>query len=289
MMSSPRAAELAITRDAILEAARQIPSAPQVLAGLGELLQDVNTDLEQIAAEIRHDPALAARVIKISNSAALGGGQRVGSVDEAVNRVGFSEVMRLVGAATVAGMVDRALACYGVPAERLRESLLLHALASEAVAELTTIDSRAAYCAGLLRAIGMMVLDRAGRGRVAPATAYDGKQFSGYWQWEAARFGVGSIEATTMVLDDWRFPPETVAALQEHLLLSEAGYQDPFAVVLNLAGAIVAEHDLALPGETMCWTLTAEKLGALGIDEEQFRSAGERAKAVFERQRAALY
>jgi HD-like signal output (HDOD) protein len=132
--------DLVVTRDTILVHARQLPAAPQVLAGLCELLQDVNTDLDQIAAEIRVEPALAARVIRMSNSPVFGGGQRVGSVDEAVNRVGFGEVLRLVGAATVAGLVDRALGCYAIPADRLRESLLFHALASESLAAYAEID-----------------------------------------------------------------------------------------------------------------------------------------------------
>jgi HD-like signal output (HDOD) protein len=281
--------DFVMTRDTILVQAKQLPAAPQVLAGLCELLQDVNTDLDQIAAEIRFEPALAARVIRMSNSPVFGGGQRVGSVDEAVNRVGFGEVLRLVGAATVAGLVDRSLSCYGIAAERLRETLLFHALASEAVASFTDVDARTAYSGGLLRAIGMMVLDRAGRLRLSPSDVYDPQRFSGYGQWETQRFGVTSVEATTMVLDEWRFPPELVAGLQEHLLLTEAGYEDRFACVLNLAGVIVAEHCLALPGDAACWTLTPEKLAAAGLDEEQFQAASAQTVKIFERQRAALY
>src|SRR5262245_57810393 len=120
MIPEVRTPDLAIRREVILEHARRLPAAAQVLAGLCELLQDVNTDLEQIAAEIRLEPTLAARVIRMSNSPVFGCGDRVGSVDEAVNRVGFSEVLRLVGAATVASIVDRELTCYGVSVERLR-------------------------------------------------------------------------------------------------------------------------------------------------------------------------
>lgn len=289
MTPAARSSDLAITRDSILEHARKIPAAPQVLAGLCELLQDVNTDLDQIAAEIRVDPALAARVIRIGNSPVFGSGQRLSSVDEAVNRVGFSEVLRLVGTATVAGMVDRTLNAYGIPAERLRESLLLHALASEALGGLADVDPHTAYTSGLLRAVGMMVLDRVGRARVTPAEVYDARQFPNYVAWETARFGVSSIEATTMILDDWRFPAETVAALQEHLLLGQAGLEDRLACVLNLAGAVVAESGLALAGDVACWALTPEKLAGAGLDEEQFRAAAAHAKTAFDRQRAALY
>jgi HD-like signal output (HDOD) protein len=43
------------------------------LSELGELLQDPNTDLEQVSDLLRRDAALAARVIRIGNSAAFGG------------------------------------------------------------------------------------------------------------------------------------------------------------------------------------------------------------------------
>lgn len=280
---------LTLTRDTVLEHARALPAAPQVMAGLSELLQDINTDLEQIADQIRVDPALAARVIRISNSPVFGGGARIGSVDEAVNRVGFGEVLRLVGVATVAGMVDRSLSCYKIPAEKLRESLLLHALAAEALAAGTEIDPRTAYAGGLLRGIGMMVVDRMARERLQLSEAYDAQQFETYWQWENARFGLGSPEVATMILDDWRFPAELVAAVQEHLLVTDAGRSDSFACLLNLAGGIVLAHGLALPGEAACWATSPEKFETLGLDEERFEAASAQAFAQFEQQRAALY
>lgn len=279
---------LAVTRDAILEQARTLPASPHVLAGLGELLQDVNTDLDEIAREIRVEPALAARVLRMSNSVVFGIGQRVGSVDEAVNRVGFGEVLRLVGAATVAGLVDRSLGCYGIAAVRLRESLLLHALASEALAAPAGIDERSAYSAGLLRGTGMMVLDRIGRSHPGPAEVYEPGSFSGYAEWETLHFGMSAVDVTALILEEWRFPAELVAAMHEHLLLRPAGYDDRLACVLNLAGAIVADRGLALPGEAACWQVTAEKLAAAGISEAQFSDSSARANQLFARHRGAL-
>lgn len=283
------AADLAVTRDTILVHARQLPAAPRVMNSLCRLLQDVRTNLDELAAEIRIEPTLASKVIQLSNNAVFGGGTRVGSIDEAVNRVGFGEVLRLVGAATVAGLVDRALGCYGVTAERLRESLLFHGLASEALAVYADVDSRTAYSAGLLRGIGIMVLDRAGRLRVTGADVYDPQRFTVYGEWEKARFGVSGVEVTAIVMEEWRFPADLVNALRSHLLLDEADYENRFAVVLNLAGAIVAEHCQALPGDAVCWEVTPEKLAAAGIEEAQFRTASERVATLFNQQRKALY
>lgn len=289
MTSGPLTAAQCVSHETVFLHARKLPSAPQVLASLCELLQDVNVDLDRIVTEIRIEPTLAARVIRMSNSAVFGVGQRVGSVDEAVNRVGLGEVVRLVGAATVAALVERSLTCYSVTDDRLRESLLLHALAGEALAAYTDLDVRMVYSAGLLRGIGMMVLDRAGRARVPVAPVYDAARFPTYSDWEFAQFGITGINATALVLEDWRFPGSFVAAIDHHRLRTPSSFKDRFACVLNLAGAIVAEHELALPGEMADWMVTAEKLAAVGIDEDQFHCASSQAVALFERQRSALF
>lgn len=278
---------LTLTRDAVLLQARKLPAAPQVLAGLSELLQDINTDLEQIADQIRVDPALAARVIRISNSPVFGMGARVGSVDEAVNRVGFGEVTRLVGIATVAGMVDRALTSYKIPAEHMRESMLLHGLASEALATRVGLDGATAYAGGLLRGMGIMILDRIAREQ--PGEAWGAPRFASYGEWERERFGIAHPDVAAMVLGEWTFPHETVEAVREHLPAGATGQANVFAAVLHLAGAVTAVHGLALPGEKDFWALTPEKLAAAGIDGEQFEAAADRAFAQFEQQRAALY
>lgn len=277
-----------VSREKILTTARSLPAAPQVLAGLCELLQDVNSDLDQVSNQIRIDAALAARVIRISNSPVYGSGVRIGSVDEAVNRVGFGEILRLVGIATVSGLVDRSLTYYNLAADKLRESLLLHALASEALAQRVGLDTHTAYAGGLLRALGIMVLDRVGRDRKPVPETYNSLRYPAYFEWEHTVFGLNNSEVMTMVLDEWRFAPELVGALQEHLLIRESAYEDRLACVLNLAGAVVAEAGLSLPGEASAWTPTPEKFAATGLDGEQLQEIAAQVKVLFNRHRAAL-
>jgi HD-like signal output (HDOD) protein len=269
-----------ISRERILTAARSLPAAPQAMAGLCELLQEVNADLAQIADQISVDPALASRVVRISNGVVYGGDGAIGSVEEAVNRVGFAEILRLVGAVTVSALVDRHLAGYGVSAERLRESVLLHAIASEVLARRTTIDPRTAYLAGLLRAVGMMVIARLG---VNAADAYDPARHSSYAEWEGEHFGVAAAEVTAMILTEWRFSPVVVQAIRGHAFTGTPRADEPFSCLLNLAGAVVAEAGLALEGEVSYWTPTAEKMSVLGLDEAGWREASHEARGTFER------
>lgn len=276
-------------RPKILEAARLLPAAPQVMAGLCTLLQNENATLEQIADQIRIDPALASRVIRTSNSIMFGSSAHVSSVDEAVNRVGFREVMRMVGVAAVPGLVERSLPCYRIEVTLMRESLLLHALAAEALARFTMdLDPRTAYAAGLLRGIGIMVLDRVSRGRLPEPDVWDAERYPEYSTWESERFGMTRLDVAAMALADWKFPASFIDAIRQHLLVNDVQYGNRFACVLNLAGAVVGANDLALPGEAHCWTLNDAKLAVAGIDHDQWQMAATEAFARFERQRRAL-
>jgi HD-like signal output (HDOD) protein len=285
MLAAPSVPIVSLTREIILRQAQALPAAPQVLGGLCELLQDANTNASDVAELIRKDPALAARVLRVSNSVFFRGTMTVSSIEEAVTRVGLTEMTRLVGTATVAGLFDRTLAVYQIAAERLRESLLMHALASEALARFTNIDPRAAYAGGLLRAVGMMVLDRVARGRFEPTEYFDSKRHLTYTDWELTRFGLTSVELTAILLDEWQFPPEIVSAMDQHVTPSD----NRLANVWNLAGAIVAAQRLALPGDAPHWVLTPEKLATAGIDETTLHRACDDARREFERHRSALY
>ena len=262
----------ALSREKLLITARTLPAAPQVLSELGELLQDVNTSLDQIAELLKRDAALAARIIRISNSSALGGGARIGAIEEAVNRVGFGEVYRLVGLATTSRLADRALTYYGIEAEPLREHMLFTALAAEAAAKVTGLDSRAAYTAGLLRPLGMLVLDRVGRERLPASERFNPAVYPGYAEWEGQVFSLSNCEVAAMILAEWRFPADIVAAVREHYLLRKADADNRFARLLNLAGWMTMRQGLGLLGERKYFEPTAGQPPQGGLDEAELHN-----------------
>lgn len=259
----------ALPREKLLITARTLPAAPQVLAELGELLQDVNTSLAQISLLLKRDAALAARIIRISNSSALGGGSRIGDVEDAVNRVGFGEVYRLVGLATTSRLADRALQYYNIEAEQLREHMLFMALASELLAKDIGLDARTAYTAGLLRTLGMMVLDRVARERLPISEAFDPAAHDGYASWEGNVFSLSNCEVAALILGEWKFPTEIVSAVREHYLLRKTDHDNTLATVLNVAGWMSAQSKTALEGELTYWKLKPECLAKINRTEEQ--------------------
>lgn len=273
----------ALAREKLLMTARSLPAAPQVLSELGELLQDVNTGLDEISDLLKRDAALAARIIRISNSSAMGGGSRIGAIEEAVNRVGFSEVYRLVGLATTSRLADRDLNYYRIEAEPLRHHMMHCALAAEKLAERCGLDARAAYTAGLMRSLGMMVLDRAARERIPLSEAYDHRKIEGYAAWEGSIFGICNTEVSALILAEWKFPTEMISMVRDHYLLRDADYTNTLACLLNVANWITMQGRLGLTGEPCYLTLTEKKLQTLGLGEEDVREVAGQVEQAFAR------
>jgi len=274
------------SRERLFEIARSLPAAPKVLERLGALIQDLNTGLDEIAELIKMDPALSARIVRMSNSVVYGG-RSIGNIEEAVNRVGFREVHRLVGIVTTERLTDRFLRFYGLEPQRMREHMLCTAIAAEALADNCDIPPHAAYIAGLLRPLGMLVLDRAAE-HLTACEPYEHGRFGAYMPWEGICFGLANTEVASLVLHDWRFPSDIVDGIREHYLTHEDDLGNRMAVLLNLAGSIVAEEGMTLPGDRRFWQVDAMKLGALGINEDLRRHSAMRAEYRFNLLRGSL-
>jgi HD-like signal output (HDOD) protein len=278
----------AFSREKLLQVARTLPADLSVLSALGEMLQDINSELDEIAALLRRDVALAARIVRISNSPMFGGGGSIASIEEAVNRVGFSEILKLVGTATASRFTERALSHYDIGAIQLRDNMLYGAFAAEALARAAGVDSRMAYTAGLLRPLGLMVLDRAGRGQVNWTERYSSSRWPTYSAWEGSMFGVDNCEVTDLILEEWRFPKEVGSALRSHYLGRPGDRDLPLACLLNLAGSLTQQAGCALSGELKWWEANAEKFRGAGLTPEALSDAIEPVNTAFQAAVAAL-
>jgi HD-like signal output (HDOD) protein len=237
---------VALSPDRLLDYANGLPAAPQIMAQLNTLLHNANADLEQIAELLRRDASLAARVIRVANSPAYRG-EGVASIEDALQRVGFSEVYRLAGLASVNQLAEVPTTAYGVTSLQVSENSLLTALACESLARRSGADPRAAYTVGLFRSIGKLVLGSAAAKVLGP----DYPQAAGFTleAWEQDRFGITSPEAGAIVLKVWGFPDVVVAGVLEQYIPDPFAPNHPIAALVNVASAIAAERGFGLPGE----------------------------------------
>jgi len=272
------------SREALLHVVKNLPTAPRILAQLGQLLLDPNSDLSDVVELLKHDTGLTARVIRVSNSPVYGAGSRAGSLDEALLRVGFNEVYRLVGLAAVAQMSDDKLHQYGISGVRFRENSLFVAFLVEAMAPNLQLDPRSAYTAGLLRSTGKIAVDRLVTGP-SYAKGYSvvgkGRPLD---QWEQEVAGVDNATAAGVVLESWRFPEATTAAVRSQYRPSDGG---PLGKALNLACGLAETAGFALPAEQSYWKPAAPDL-AVDLPEWEIERCVATATSQFERAREAI-
>jgi HD-like signal output (HDOD) protein len=272
-----------ISREALLHVVKTLPAAPQILAQLGRLLLDINSDLGDITLLLKRDAALTARIIRISNSAIYNTGLPFASLEEALARVGYTEVYRLTGFAAVAQLADQHLPTYGMTGVQLRENALFTALMMELTAPTAGLDEREAYTAGLLRSIGKIAIDRISKGSGA---TFEAGGSEGIAAWEAVHIGQTNLEAAATILGEWRFPSDTIVAIRDHYADESSDFE--LAQLLNLAAGAADRRGHGLPGELGYWSLTPARLAAVGLTRKQFDAAEQVALEKFQALRAAV-
>jgi HD-like signal output (HDOD) protein len=274
-----------VPRESLLHVVKTLPAAPQILARLGHRLLDMDSGLDDIVALLRCDTALTAHIIRIANSAAYNPGLPFGSLEDALARVGLSEVYRLTGFAAVAQLADRNLPFYGISGAQLRENSLLTALVMESLAGPAGLDPRAAYTAGLLRSIGKIALDRLTRDH-AYRTDYELRGAGPLAEWETGFVGLSNCEAAAIILDTWHFPAKTITAIRDHYAPDDTA--DALTHLLNLAAGAAERCGHGLPGERFYWGCSSESLAAAGLEAPFVDRAMRHALQQFGPLRAAL-
>jgi HD-like signal output (HDOD) protein len=269
----------------IVNAAKELPGAPRLLIELGVLVNDPDTDANDVTELLKQYPSIAARLIRMANSAAYGRGEPVSSIDGAITCVGFSEVHRLVGALSATQLAEKPLEHYRLAADRLRSVSLFTAVLMEELAKYAGESPNRCYTVGLLRSVGMMalqVLARQGR-HIPPFDPGTGQPID---EWEKTHWGLDNCEAAEVILTDWRLPPEVVSGVRHHY--KPDGQENRVAHLLALAASAAYERFKGLPGEEAYWNPSEENFRMAGIDQMRFLLAGEKAQKTFSRLESAM-
>jgi putative nucleotidyltransferase with HDIG domain len=141
-----------------LMAMDKLPSAPEVAQKMLDLVNKDDTDFRKLGVLIEKDPSLAARLLRIANSALFASRSKVSSVDQAVMMLGAKRVRELVLGLSVWGALDPQSA----NGKRYRKELWTHAAtvaaAARALAGKARVDASEAFSSGLLHDIGKLVL-----------------------------------------------------------------------------------------------------------------------------------
>jgi HD-like signal output (HDOD) protein len=223
------------TPEQIIRDVKHLPSAPKVLPRLKRLLQDGNSSMQEIALLVRLDAAIAARVMRVSNSAFYNQGLRCDTVEEAVNRVGFNHIYQLVSYAVASQVLVRPLEVYGLEVDQVWRQSVACALAAEFIALITGDDGSLAYTVGLLHRVGMVAVNEWALRR-RPQLRLVADDFPAeFIRSEHAVFGGTQADVGAELLRHWEFSPDTTSPVRHQYAPREAASEIRMASLLYAA------------------------------------------------------
>ena len=270
--------------------ASDLPTIPVVATKVMRLIESENATAEELAKVVASDPAVAARVLKISNSSYYGCQRQIQTLSHAIVVLGFATLKSLI----VAASVKQVYQPYGLTEKLLWEHSFGAGLAARMIAKETRMASEEeAFLGGLFHDIGKIIMNSMNSRQfqdVMQRCYNDGLSF------EIAEQQVYSYthsEVGGLVIKKWNFPDMLISAVLNHHTFDFGEDADTFQInltcVVGLAnmfchkvgiGMREAEDELDL-----LQTMPAQRLGLseqrLDTLLEQFREAYEKDKSSF--------
>jgi HD-like signal output (HDOD) protein len=252
-------------KDRVMRFARKLPTSPGIFGRLGMLLNNLDADVEDIVKLASVDAGLTSRVIRMSNSVFFRGDMAVSTLEDAISRVGFREVHKIVGVAMTDQVFQSGLPVYNLNAVQVWENSVVTALAMENLAGKSGEEEGVAYTMGLLRPVGKLVLDTLLQIEQPGVTCPD-KDTLDLPTWEHAWAGISSNEVGAMVMEEWHMAESVSRGVRNHYRPDdEAG---PLGSLLHLACWVTEQMGKGFKAESKQWTLNEDILQRAGINQE---------------------
>ncbi|MBI3886618.1 MAG: HDOD domain-containing protein [Opitutae bacterium] len=268
-----------LSRETIITLGTALPPALGVFGRLQASLRQADTGLDEIVDLVRVDPSLTFQTIRLANSAFFGLKQQCESLAEAVARVGFGDIHRLVGLAVGRQVFQGDLNQYQISGARLWENAVAVSAVASALAARAGGDQQSAAATGMLRNLGKVVLNNHHGAITFPGELTEPDVAA----WEQRIYGATAGEVTAVLLGHWRFSADTVGAVRGHRDPAAAPEALASAARLHLACAVVAAWGHHLPGEARGWRTDAARCAEAGVDEAGLQAATAEAREQFAR------
>jgi HD-like signal output (HDOD) protein len=209
-----------------------LPSIPRVVAQLLVELEHNEPDLKTMHDSLIQDPVLTAKVLQLVNTAQFQPSRPIGQVSEALALLGLAQIRNLVCSAAMTSAFRQV---GGVEMQQFWRCSLDAAKLARSLAGFAKVDASSAFTAGLLHAVGELVMHLGMPAEMAeldvrvpaldPSRAAAELDLLGY---SYAQVGAGFSRA-------WRLPPLLVDALEYQDAPLQVGVCKPLSGIVHLA------------------------------------------------------
>lgn len=264
----------------LLAQAKALPSIPRVVSEVLTELDSEDPDARKISDTVATDPGLTARMLKLANSAFFGLTREISSVQEAVNILGFNHVRTLVTAVALSSSFKTVP---GVNLEQFWRYSLNTAKTCKALARSMKLNDGAAFTAGLVHAVGDLVM-HIGMPEVVEKIDWSVSPFDmKRAEVEQSTLGYTYADVGAAFAVKWEFPELIVKALKHQIVPFEGDIYEPLAGIVHMASWRARAQEINMDRDGLKATFPEVVAMLLGLDlqmvldkdPEEWTSAGE--------------
>jgi len=225
---------------AVVSRIHALPSQPDVYTRLMRAVKAESVSMDGIARIVEENPSIAARVLQLVNSAFFGLPRPTASIKDAVVFIGTKSLRTLVLSVEAFRGLELDEQAAGLSPTALQEHAVVTArIAAEMV---PTSDREAAYSAGLLHSVGILVLASQMPDEWSRIVAASRAERRSLAATERLVLGVTHGEVAAALLSLWGLPHDVIEGVAHHVDPSPvAGFGGRLVAVTHVASRLAGE------------------------------------------------
>ena len=260
-----------LTLESITNEMTKLPSVPDVILKLSQMLESPDVTAEELGQVIQLDPQLTAQMLRASNSAYYALPREITSMKEAVAILGQKALKAQVYAILSHKMLNRPIAGYGLAKGDLWNSALTGAVYARKIASLYDFkECDTAFTVAVLRDIGKLILHEyvGDIFKTLEAEALESKQ--GFDEAERHLLGFSHSELGEVIGKKWNFPERMIYAIRYHHKpseLKEKVSDDVYQLlgIVHLADALCMMLGHGMGNDGLLYAIDLDYLNAHGF------------------------
>jgi len=189
----------------------KLPTIPKVGQQLIASFSSDEVSVTDIAAQLAADPALSAKLLRLANSAYFHVSRSIGTVDAALQMLGFVMVRNLVLGNSVAGAFKH---IKGINLPQFWRYNLYTACCARWLANRADFNSDLVFTIGLMHGIGQLQMHAVMPQAMAPLDKQLGVLDAGRAELEVETFGFHYAQVSAELARVWNFPQPLIEALR---------------------------------------------------------------------------
>lgn len=221
----------------LVENVIDLPTLPQVASAIITLVDDPNSSVRDLNQIMSQDPSMAAKILKLVNSAYYGLTNKVSDLGHAISLLGYSTIKSIALSVSVFDVFEN----FGDNPTIDKVVFWKHSIATAAAARTTAeampglrVDPGDVFSAGLLHDIGIIVLDQYAPDVLEESLVVMREKKITYHEAELELLTDGHDELGAFLADRWGLPSTLVTSLRDHHALPNTR-TDNFTSVIAFA------------------------------------------------------